>query len=86
MNSEKLPDTITLNGTVYHKEKKQPRGRSLNPTPSLMFYAKAKKAHQDFNRHQRQNNQPELSFELWAWNNNIDLSGRTVVNIENHLF
>lgn len=78
---EWLPNTIYFNDHKYERKEKHGPGQSLNPTPSMRYYAGLIHRWKIFNRHQRQDGHPELSFELWCWNNNVDLSGRTKVDL-----
>ena len=55
--------------------------RSLKPTKSYQFHARMVAAWRTFNKNQRIDNQPQLSFKQWAYTSNIDLSGRTVVDL-----
>jgi hypothetical protein len=55
--------------------------RSLNPTKSVIYYNTLRHKWKLFNKSQRQNNQPEMSFKQWLYNKGIDLSGRTKIEL-----
>ena len=51
------------------------------PTPSLVWYGNLRKNWRLFNKTQRQDGQPQLSFKSFCYNNGIDLSGKTKIDI-----
>jgi len=57
------------------------RGTSLSPTKSTNWYCGLIDKWKMFNRHQRLDNHPQMSFDMWCVNANIDLSGKTLVKI-----
>lgn len=58
------------------------RGVSLNPTPSARFHMMLRMKHKDFNRRQKASGGMQMSFRAWCYNKNIDLSGKSFVDID----
>lgn len=57
------------------------KAQSLCPSPSMIWYGKLKDKFEVFNKHRRQDKMPEVSFKYWCYLNNIDLSGKKLIDI-----
>jgi len=55
------------------------RGMSLAPSKSINWYCGLVDRWKLFNKRQRQEKGPEMSFKMWTYNANIDLSGKNGV-------
>jgi len=62
-------------------KKRIQKGRSLMSTQSLVWYGNLQKKWRLFNKTQRQDGQPQVSFKFFCYNNGIDLSGKTKIDI-----
>lgn len=55
------------------------KGRSLNPSPSMMLYMDWKRKHFVYNLTAEARGKVKMSFERWCYNNGIDLSGKKLM-------
>lgn len=61
------------------------KARSLKNTPSIEWYGRLIKNWNIFNKNQRIDKQPELTLSQYAYNRNIDLSGRRKREVDNYI-
>lgn len=61
------------------------KGLSLNPTKSVRWYCLLISEFKTFNKNRRQDDLPEVDFKFFCYNKGIDLSGRTLVDINMEL-
>ncbi len=62
---------------LAHKTK----GRSLMPSPSLVWFGQLKHKWKLFNKSQRQINMPQMSLKSYCYSRGIDLSGKNKVKL-----
>ena len=56
------------------------KGRSVNPTPSQKLYMSWIFRYREYQRVAKLEGKVKLSFKQWLYNNNIDISGKTLVH------
>ena len=59
--------------------RKKPKGRSLNPSPSVRLYADILEGWRIFNLKRKINKLPTVSLKYYCYLYNIDLSGRSLI-------